>query len=374
MGILRSGGVKILFDFNARWGLSHTEYEQKERILNFWKENTSEVEFEKLCEICINLNYYSAHRAGNALLSALESSEYDIIKNQDYLVLPLRRATRFETSNALYAPFIFATGIYEDSLFQTFMDPIKDLFNHILDFEEYYRNTINNIDLLSSKQENLKARILTTNEKAQQKSISKKIRAYEKQVERYYYDIAEKGAYNQIYLDKINCIVLIDDFIGSGESIKKFFNAHKNMIYAILEYKPDFSFIIVVLECTVLGRTVIEKYSTENNIKINIVNYSVARNIFEEHYIFGSRESVEESKNILSELVNKKGIRILSDYNMNLAVASFINAPNNNFPLLITGNHSWTPLFKRKVKVDKRTDTKESRKNDIINYRKKYNR
>lgn len=362
-----------MFDFNSRWGLTDKEYEKKIEILQIWKENTTELEFEKLLEVCEKLNYYSATKIGDSFVDAIESSEYKFTEDDGYIVAPLRCATRFETSNALFFYFISATGIYENDLYKTYMDPIGDLFNHILAFEKYSESQIGQLDLLTNNMETLKINCSNTSDRAQLKSIMKQIKKLEFKINDIYKNIVEEGEYNKIYLEKINCIVLMDDFIGSGKSVKKFFDAHKDMISDIKEYKPDFYFIILVLECTVQGKTVIEQYSTENNISIRIINYSVARSIFEENHIFGSSERVEESKCVLLELVQKKRIKIFSDFNMNLAVASFINAPNNNFPLLITENHRWTPLFKRKIKSDKRTDTKESRKNDIINNRKKYN-
>lgn len=142
--------------------------------------------------------------------------------------------------------------------------------------------------------------------------------------------------------DYINNIVFIDDVIGTGSTIVKFFK--KNL--------PKIKKCRVALFCIEAmeeGKKTVEQYLVKNEIPHIIVVYRETNKAFDSNGIYKDRASEEREKLYKFE---KKLARGYEDYALGLnqseALISFYrNTPNNTISSYWKPYSNWKPLFER---------------------------
>lgn len=141
-------------------------------------------------------------------------------------------------------------------------------------------------------------------------------------------------------ISKIQNIVIIDDYCGSGSSLRFFIE--KNIEYLI--GKKIFYMVTYIMEESI---SEIEKISKDNNIKINIIFINKGVKAFE-NKLFQSKK--EEQRKLLQK--NSKKINIpdslaLGWHNSESLVSFYNDTPNNTIGLFWFDSKNYFSLFPR---------------------------
>ena len=148
---------------------------------------------------------------------------------------------------------------------------------------------------------------------------------------------------NYYYLNVEN-IFFVDDFIGTGRSAVTF-------LTELLKYESakSFNIYLFALEISQDAMIKLEKFASLNEINLILLYSRMSINVLEENVVFNKSEIISARKNIHN--VSSKYKIEGGGFCINNAIASYVNAPNNNLPLLYKRKNGWTPIFKRTNKV-----------------------
>ena len=146
-----------------------------------------------------------------------------------------------------------------------------------------------------------------------------------------------------------NRIILIDDYIGSGDSLI-------NTIDYLIENHPQmrkFEFDILVINISELGLQNIKTYRNSNSLKIALAYCDLSSKAFKENYIFNTQE-YETTRNKYKDLCDKYNIKFPFGYQETEALIAFDSCiPNNNLATFRDEGQcegkKLNPLFKRKI-------------------------
>ena len=353
------------------WDLDEKLRNEKLSILMRWKKDLEEKEFEIVLKICNQFNYYSEKKSALVYKSVFEEKicsreNFDeFIKKS--IFMPLRRKDRIESAIGMLFNFIHVNNI----------DVNRTNVNGPIDYLKKYKANKESASKFVEKfdQENSadKAAILNLQEKKAIQSntrikskIEKKISEVQVRKDKREKRLEEVGKeYTEKYYSVKN-LIIIDDFIGTGDSVVKLLNKIGEITK---DSGIDVKLYFLVIEASKSGMEVIEETAKRLNIEIKICFYKISTNVLEEDMVFSS-DNKDEIKKLIKD-INKKNKLRDSMYCMNHAIASFINAPNNNLTLLSKENLYWKALFLRKKRNKDREEKDSTELKDAMQYLRK---
>jgi len=162
------------------------------------------------------------------------------------------------------------------------------------------------------------------------------------------------------YLNEIENLVIIDDFIGTGKQILDFWNYGKVVVDGVpievnkLKMKfPNLEIEYLCLVCTEEGYN---NFHAENDtIGLRITYCEKLTNKFK---VFGSssvyfdKHEVDLCKETLERLCTINNIDFLGYQGFDYAIAFHHSIPDTSLPLFFKQEANWQPLFKNKKTAD----------------------
>jgi hypothetical protein len=178
-------------------------------------------------------------------------------------------------------------------------------------------------------------------------------KVYADENEIYTKNIVEKSKISRVLKenDNIQALVFIDDFVGSGDSVSRYFAE-------LFQQQPDVFHhktlrICLVAVCGFQDALVrIEQNIAELGITLNLHICDPLddqdRCFSENSRFFQDPNEKERAK----EVAHRHGVSLVKNAplgygNCQSAVIFEDSSPNNNLPILWSDNHGWTPLFRR---------------------------
>lgn len=318
---------------------------EKEDVLHTWKNYLDPTTFDIFLKLCSCITYYSQKRTAKEYINIYNSNLYRCInqpkKNPrqcpNVLYLPYRKKDdHTETSVGMFTIFINSLDINTfDTADVLTIDKIKeisDIFSGADKIVEEKEKLTESDSLLKNTSEN---------NSATKKSIKRKKRSYQAKIGKLEKQL-ETITRPIIALDYI---VIVDDFIGSGCSVinllKKADGYLKNLD------KHNINICFVCLEGSELGMKNIDVCLKELNINnFGVIKKRIAYDMSKKQLPIWTSENASTLKRIISS--KKYNFPRPSNYCTNAALASFMNAPNNNVSIISTKTDTWTPIFERK--------------------------
>lgn len=154
-----------------------------------------------------------------------------------------------------------------------------------------------------------------------------------------------------------NKIVMCDDFVGSGKTIKDFLREHKDFFKSKEIY-------LLLIHCMDEGKKEIELFARENGLKITIHYYAISYKYFNEKDIEDKNDYLEECK-LLGLKKNPLG-----DFDSEALVVTYRKTPNNTLKAVWKESSKNTPPFSRPI--SKRPTWKEMNKEKDIRRKERY--
>ncbi|MFN7253359.1 MAG: hypothetical protein ACK4M9_21685 [Anaerobacillus sp.] len=343
--------LKQLKDLNEvvhLWDLDQENRDIKMEILEMWKKKLTKDEFEIVLEICNNFNYYSEKLTAQAYKTIYKNNTFNIDKlniflNQS-LFFPLRKKDRIESAVDMFSSFRLVNKI--DANRTRIVCPADYLMNYKTNIDELRRLVKENdqmssvdIEMIQNLQKQL---IIHKKNKVILTQLNKRINKLQKIKDKREHLLNKKvEILNTNYLSVKNMII-IDDFIGTGDSVVSFL---KKIGSIIEDCSISIKFYLWVIEASESGMKAIEEIVEQLGIDISISYYKESIDVLAEDKIF-STENINEVREIIRN-INKRNKLRPSRYCRNHAIASFVNAPNNNLTLLSEDSSTWTALFLR---------------------------
>ncbi|XOV92684.1 MAG: hypothetical protein ACFHWX_21060 [Bacteroidota bacterium] len=170
----------------------------------------------------------------------------------------------------------------------------------------------------------------------------------------------------KLILDKYDRILIVDDFIGTGDQIIDFWNYDKFSfegeslsMYEIRDslnkdhYNVDFEYLCVVATSKGIARFYAGDAGFRNDLSI-----TYCEELNEKFIIFGSNsiyfdnDEIDTAKKILSEVCSNANLNFLGFSGLNYALAFHHSIPDSSLPLFYTKNENWHFLFRNKLTID----------------------
>lgn len=281
------------------------EISEKEKILSDWRtEFVNSLDFALILKLCSLIKKYDQEEIGRLFKKYFADNDIEFNEDLSYFLLPYKTLSpqdHIESSTDLYFLLKGVLGIS------------KNLGTY---------TSLNTFDFLSKKKD-VSQRVLKMNKK-QLNNIS----------------------LTDVFFESISNIIIIDDFLGSGDSLNKLFKKHKD-IFEFFRKNPQFNIKIkiICLSATLDGFSKIEE-SIKSYSFINIEKLNTSYPYYNNDSL--NCEDRQKLKSIL-ENWNKTHLSKVPKYNKDLTVCSYVNVPNNNVPILwktdLKGKHK--PLLKR---------------------------
>lgn len=352
------------------WDMTDEEREIKKNVLKkWWSKLENQQEKEIIYDICLNINYYSVKRTVESL-TYLESNTFhgDTNLKKRSLIFPIRKKARFESSNGIFADYIVGSSIRKDMAENLIFDNPKQYLKHFVETmnkdSEYLRIMRKTEELIDTKasfkkliKENSFEELFDMDISYEEfmdtditfKELVKEISSFEEMLEEInqnhekYWEVKDFPWYT---IDKL---IFVDDFIGSGSSIEEFINEYLLPPLESLDDKLKIQIIFWILECSKIGENhynkIISSSSIPSNITFELCYKEKAIDFLNDSKRF-TKKTNEEVNEVLKR-VNKTNKLKSGKYCVNTGLASFINAPNNNLPIITKESTEWEPLFPR---------------------------
>ncbi|WP_002150848.1 phosphoribosyltransferase-like protein [Bacillus cereus] len=354
--------IKEVNELVHTWDLDQEQRNKKLEILMKWEAQLEKEEFKTILEICNEFNYYSERLTAQAYKSVFEKNacsieDFDTFIEQS-LFMPLRRKDRFESAIGMFFSFINVNKI---NVNRTYVNSPADYLKKYKASKEYFRKIDNEY---SQEDDNQEATIL---------SLQKELQAYNKntklssKIKKRISKLQFSKARRKLRLEKliedfhenyfsVKNLIIVDDFIGTGDSVVTLL---KEIGRIIGDSVISINLFLWVIEASESGMEEIEKKAKELRIKIEISFYKISTDVLEEDIIF-ARNNINGVKEMIKKINKRNGLRT-SRYCKNHAIASFVNAPNNNLTVLSEESSTWTALFLRtkRNKVKRKTSSAE---------------
>ncbi|PFZ78743.1 hypothetical protein COL82_09575 [Bacillus toyonensis] len=345
-------------DVVNKWDLNEGQKQLKRKILEEWRTCVEdEAIFNDLIKICEGFTYYSERLTAEHYKEIYGEMKKSISNFEEFfdksIFMPLRRKERMESAVDMFSNFRLANALDANKTYVdgpiTFLTRYHRLCNDIQDqMEKHDSHVDKNNKIIAGLKKKLKYNWKDSKVKLK---IQKKIEEIESLNKNYTNKLeTEVRTFNDKYYH-IKNIIIIDDFIGTGESVEKVINK----IHEIIN-KYEIHIYLLVLEASASGEQYIKSLAEKKNININIFYSKKSIDVLEENVIFPSGYIISARKMV--EEINKKFRLPKKPFCKNHAIASFVNAPNNNLVLLSSGSYSWKPIFLR-------TNRNENRKKEI---------
>ena len=264
--------------------------------------------------------------------------------------MPLKkRNNRTETSIGIFVLFTNSLGI--DSKYTSLENSDIWLKNYIQIQNKYEEE--NNKLLIEEKElqielETLKKGIesgkYTKEEQEKQRNRIKEIKNISKKnISEIQSNLNSIRRHHGFDIDSEN-VVIIDDFLCSGSSLKNFLKKRKKYIENI-DKKFYFVFLEVLKESRTEIEDLIQKEDFGEKVKIIFVNESLNYEL----NVLQSEEKILEFKEIKSKIYEKYNIKDDVNYEVKTHIASYLNAPNTNYGFLSnkTQDGNWKYPFPR---------------------------
>ena len=315
----------------SNWDLELEEKNLKQGILEKWEQDIdNEDAYNDLLRICEKFLYYSPKLTGSNFKIKFEefiskNKQFDI---ENTIFMPMRKLERNETAVEMFNNF---SGANEINAYQTYMD--RPFY-----FIQKYENISDNIMKWSDE-------IIGETDEKNRREIEKKIEKY-------------LLINNNFYYFNIKNIFFVDDFIGTGRSAATF-------LTELLKYETikRFNIYLFVLEVSQDAIEKLEQLANGNKINLTLIYSRISINVLEQDVVFNNSEIISAQKNI--DYISSKYKITGGEYCINNAVASYVNSPNNNLPLLHKEINGWTPIFKRRNKLSGKKPTRAEIKDFI---------
>jgi len=338
----------------SKWDVSEELKRNKIEVLESWREKINDAEkFELLLRICNKFEYYSKKLTADTYKFFLEDArkEHDDFDSflESTLFTPLRTRERLESSVDMLAHFRLANKIDAASTYvegpvmfirryRKFKEDLKKHFESIAEEKTELEKKVGILNADLQKIEDgkiiqiIRKRIIEVDTRLLKldETLKKLANDYKKH---YYY---------------VRSIVIIDDFIGTGSSGKKLV---RRLARELEGTDIDISFYLWILETSAIGIEEIERLANSLGVKLKVKFKRISLNVLEGNEVFSSDELQIATKEINSIRINYNIPQ--SRYSKNHALASFVNAPNNNLALLSNESDQWRALFLRIKRVEK---------------------
>lgn len=164
-------------------------------------------------------------------------------------------------------------------------------------------------------------------------------------------------------MDEIENLIFFDDIIGTGETVKKFFQKNNEKLSKVKSY-------IFCIEVMSDALVMLNEFFTKEGFDCEIIYHNISMKAFNEGIIFTtSREQKELALREFEESLWNKGNRNIMGYNNSQAIISFFrNTPNNTISSFWCNRSQWNGLFPRNS--DKPAFMRKSRNNIRKNLKK----
>lgn len=317
-------------DIVNKWDLDEESKEIKKNLLSEWETSLEEDLNSTLFEITNEVIYYSEKIVSFCFKNIFPRAIYELNSSNKLIVgtdaildklqnfevgkayyFPLRKYNRIESSNTIFINFFNSLGLPD------------------------YLGSLDKVEFLLEKKQNFEKEIQRLEEEDDDESLVNFAHA------------------NQDLLD-FEYLVVVDDFIGSGESLKEY-------LLSISIYKDLFDekiviLIICVIEISEEAINNLKEFSRENDINFLVVYERISKDILNVIY----NNEIKDSKvNQLNEFYSEKLI-YPNEYCINNISVSYINSPNNNVPFIYYETDNWKALFPRKSKSNRKKDKKNN--------------
>ncbi|UHA74700.1 phosphoribosyltransferase-like protein [Paenibacillus sp. 481] len=173
--------------------------------------------------------------------------------------------------------------------------------------------------------------------------------------------VQPRDFYDENVLTKVQNIVLVDDIVGSGDTLIDFMERTQMTC-------PDFfqgrQIYILPILCLEKGVVNVLKYAEESGLSIKFLDHSVANKVFSDPVIYPDLGHAKEAKKILKpyeERVASQSVYTWGYKRSETLAAFYFNTPNNTLSTFHEKNEvlPWNPVFPRKKNGDS-LDVKES--------------
>ena len=346
--------VMTIEDVVSKWDISEELKRSKIEVLESWREKINDAEkFELLLRICNKFEYYSKKLTADTYKFFFEDARNE---HKDFdsflestLFTPLRTRERLESSVDMLAHFRLANKIDAAS---TYVEGPVMFIRRYRKFKEDLKKHFESIEEEKTELKKKVGLLNTDLQKIEDGKVKKKIRKriIEMNTRLLKLDETLKKLANDYkkYYYYVRNIVIIDDFIGTGSSGKKLI---RRLAQELEGTDIDISFYLWILETSDIGIEEIERLAKSLGVKLKVKFKRISLNVLEGNEVFSSDELQIATKEINSIQRNFNIPR--SRYSKNHALASFVNAPNNNLALLSNESNQWRALFLRIKRVEK---------------------
>ncbi|SEO44513.1 hypothetical protein SAMN04488134_107160 [Amphibacillus marinus] len=347
------------------WDLDKKNKNDKIQILKIWMENLSEDEFGILLDICSNFNYYSEKLTAQVYKKLYENNiskpdDVEIFLSQS-LFFPLRKKDRIESAVDMFSSFRLVNNI--DANRTKIICPADYLINYNSNYHNL-KKLVEENDLTDKNDneriQNLNQQLINIKNETISKKIEKKIINLKKGKNNREQRLNKRvELFNENYFSVKNMII-IDDFIGTGDSVVSFL---KKIGKSLKENDINIKINLWVIEASKQGLEAIEDIVTKFELDMSISYYKESIDVLVEEKLFPT-QNIRDVQEIIRG-INKRNNLKPSRYCRNHAIASFVNAPNNNLTLLSENSFTWNALFPRtkrnkEERIISRTELKEA--------------
>lgn len=322
----------------SKWDMNEELKLEKINILKAWMKKTEKQnDKEILLTICSNITYYSEKLSVDTLKKITNFEE----NSETTVYLPVRKYDRVESSVPIFSSFIVDSGIRR-----------RNVDNLIMERAALY---LKNLFVAISEYDSLVNELKKPKTKEKEKELLEKLEK-----------VMKKPNYKYCFY-KLENIALIDDFIGSGESLISFIEKSLVPLFEYFDSSRPLNITFYVFESSLEGKKKINSFIKQNglipdNITISIVEGAEALDFLENETIYDKLADItlKDVKSTIKDIDNKYNFKT-SKFSKNMGVASFVNAPNNNLSVISKSNNKkkWEALFERTKVVSKRNVDKD---------------
>ncbi|WP_284037066.1 hypothetical protein [Neobacillus sp. 114] len=349
-----------------KWDLGEVQRNEKLDTLMKWETQLEREEFQTILRICNVFNYYSEKLTAQIFKIIFEEN-FSSLFIEHSKFMPLRRKDRVESAVDMFLSF---TRINKIDVNRTNLNGPADFLKKYKARKEYLSKMVKENDIEDSKDN---AKILNLQNEIKDQSKNQRLQSkIQKQISKVQArkdkrQLRSKELVEEYHLNyySVKNMIIIDDFIGTGTSVVKLL---KEINRIIGNSEISINIIFCVIEASETGIKEIEEVAKKLGIQIQIKFYEKSTDVLAENIVFSS-DNINGVKEMIKNINRKNRLKV-STYCKNHAIASFVNAPNNNLTLLSEESSSWTALFLRtKRKVDNREVSSDELKDTMQSLR-----
>jgi hypoxanthine phosphoribosyltransferase len=160
-------------------------------------------------------------------------------------------------------------------------------------------------------------------------------------------------------LSKAKNLLIVDDFIGTGNQILQFWNQIKITIddedVIVNKLKTKFPNLDIEYFCLVCTEEGYSNFHAENNyVPLKITYCEMLSNkfkVFGKDSVYFTNDEVEDCRLILEDLCKKNDVELLGYNSLDYAIAFHHSIPDSSLPLFYKQTSTWKPLFKNKKTI-----------------------